>query len=167
LKREVIWPISGKDTSTLVWRNTPAMKRFLRRLLVYFVRDDLFVRVVWLLTGLLPGGIGVLMLIQGATLHLSTIVQVLFYWPISILLTAMGGVAASRCVLSPKSRLARYLDTHLPDAVADEWILLMLVVYVPAAFLTFFLRLLGVKGQRGSSMTRGMMRSSHDRPGHA
>ena len=35
------------------------MKRFLRRLYVPFARDDLFLRVVFLLAGILFGGLGI------------------------------------------------------------------------------------------------------------
>jgi hypothetical protein len=43
------------------------MRRFLRRLLVSFERDDLFLRVVFVLSGVLFGGIGIALLVFVST----------------------------------------------------------------------------------------------------
>lgn len=54
----------------------------------------------------------------------------------------------SRCALPAQSRLARLLDKHPPDAAAEEGLLLLAIIYLPAASLTVLLRSLGVRGQR-------------------
>jgi hypothetical protein len=131
------------------------MKRFLRRLLIPLVRDDLFVRVACFLAGLLFGGLGVAMSVWGATHDLGPKIQVV-YWVIAILFTAWGGFLVSRCVLSAQSRMARFMDRYLPDAVGfEEAVALILAIYLPAALLTLLLRLLGVRGQRTNSMALG------------
>lgn len=130
------------------------MKRFLRRLLIPLVRDDLFVRVACFLAGLLFGGLGVAMSAWIATHHSSPNVQVVG-WIIAIPFTAWGVLLVSRCALSAQSRLARFVGRYLPDGVGEEGVALILAIYLPAALLTLFLRLLGVRGQRTSGMTLG------------
>ena len=125
------------------------MKRLWRHLIVSFERDDLFFRVVFVLSGLLSGGIGIALLVFVST-HTSTspLAEVLF-WTLAILLTAVGGLMATRCALPAHSRLARFLDRKLPDAVGlEESIFLIVAIYLPAALLTLLLRFLGVRGQR-------------------
>jgi hypothetical protein len=131
------------------------MKRFLRRLLIPLVRDDLFVRVACFLAGLLFGGFGIAMSVWGATHDFSPNIQVLC-WVFATPFTAWGGLLVSRCVLSAQSRMVRFVDRYLPDAVGfEEAAALILAIYLPAALLTFLLRLIGVRGQRTSSMTLG------------
>jgi hypothetical protein len=45
------------------------MKRFLRRLIISFQRDDLSLRVVFVQSGLLSGGIGVVFVSTQASAH--------------------------------------------------------------------------------------------------
>jgi hypothetical protein len=125
------------------------MKRLWRRLIISFGRDDLFFRVVFVLSGLLSGGIGIALLVFVSThASASPLAEVLF-WTLAILLTAVGGLMAARCALPAQSRLARFLDRKLPDAVGlEESIFLIVAIYLPAALLTLVLRLLGVRGQR-------------------
>jgi hypothetical protein len=127
------------------------MRRFLRRLLVSFERDDLFLRVVFVLSGVLFGGIGIALLVFVSThAGVSLFAEVLF-WAFAALFTAAGGVMAARCALPAQSRLARFPDRNLPDAVGlEESVLLIAVIYLPAAVLTLLIRFLGVRGQRGS-----------------
>jgi hypothetical protein len=144
------------------------MKRFLRRLVVSFERDDLFLRVVFVLSGLLFGGIGIALLVFVSTqASTSPVVEVLF-WTLAILLTAVGGLMAARCVLPAKSRLARFLDRNTPDAVGlEESVFLIVAIYLPAALLTLLIRFLGIRGQRGSMrdsrsrIARPLARKSH------
>jgi len=125
------------------------MKRLWRRLIISFERDDLFFRVVFVLSGLLSGGIGIALLVFVSThASVSLLAEVLF-WTLAILLTAVGGLMAARCALPAQSRLARFLDRKLPDAVGlEEGIFLIVAIYLPAALLTLVFRLLGVRGQR-------------------
>jgi hypothetical protein len=125
------------------------MKRLWRRLIISFERDDLFFRVVFVLFGLLSGGIGIALLVFVSThASASPLAEVLF-WTLAILLTAVGGLMAVRCALPAQSRLARFLDRKLPDAVGlEESIFLIVAIYLPAALLTLLLRFLGVRGQR-------------------
>jgi hypothetical protein len=125
------------------------MKRLWRRLIISFGRDDLFFCVVFVLSGLLSGGIGIALLVFVSThASASPLAEVLF-WTLAILLTAVGGLMAARCALPAQSRLARFLDRKLPDAVGlEESIFLIVAIYLPAALLTLVLRLLGVRSQR-------------------
>lgn len=123
-----------------------AVKRSLRRLFVSVTRDDLFLRVAWSLAGILFGGFGVALLIAGAATDFGALSYV--YWSIVIPFIAGGAIMVSRCALSARSRLARLLDKHPPDAAAEEGVLLVAIVYLPAACLTILLRSLGVRGQR-------------------
>ena len=64
------------------------MKRFLRRLVISFERDDFFFRVVFILSGVLFGGIGIALLDYGSTYTIAPALAVLF-WTLAILLTAV------------------------------------------------------------------------------
>jgi hypothetical protein len=140
------------------------MKRFFRRLFTQLVRDDLFVRVVCFLAGLLFGGLGVATSIWVATHHLSPAIQVLC-WTFAILFTVWGALLFPRCVLSAHSRMARFIDRYLPDAAGfEDAALLVLAIYLPAALLTLLLRFLSVRGQRTSSMAFVTPRSQLPRP---
>jgi hypothetical protein len=129
------------------------MKRFLRRLIASCERDDLFLRVVFFLSGLLCGGLGVVMLVSVSTHSSASLVAEVLFWAFGILFTVWGGLMASRCALSAQSRIARFLDGKLPDAVGlEEGALLLVAIYLPAVLLTLLIRFLGVRGQRSSSM---------------
>jgi hypothetical protein len=55
----------------------------------------------------------------------------------------------SRCALSVRSRVARFLDKRVPDAVGlEEAALLLIAIYLPAVLLTLLLRFFGVRGQQ-------------------
>jgi hypothetical protein len=125
------------------------MKRFLRRLIISFERDDLFLRVVFVLSGLLPGGIGIALLVFVSThASASPLADVLFR-TLAILLMAVGGLMAARCAVPAQSRLARFLDRNVPDAAGlEDAIFLIGAIYLPAALLTLLIRFLGVRGQR-------------------
>jgi hypothetical protein len=132
------------------------MKRFLRRLVTSFERDDLFLRVVFVLSGVLFGGLGIALLAFVST-HASTspFAEVLF-WTLAILLTAVGGLMAARGALPAPSRLARLLDRNVPDAVGlEEGVLLIVAIYLPAALLTLLICFLGVRGQRSNMHDNG------------
>jgi hypothetical protein len=131
------------------------MKRFfLRRVLFPLVRDDLFVRVVCFLGGLLFGGFGVAILVWVATHHSNPNIQAVC-WIIAIPFAAWGALLVSRCALSAQSRLARFVDRHLPDGVGEEGVALIFAIYLPAALLTLFLGRLGIRGQRIRGTTLG------------
>ena len=130
------------------------MKRFLRGLIIPLVRDDLFLRIASLLGGLLFSLPGVAMWVWGATHNLSAKI-VVGYWVVAILFIAGGGILVSRCVLSVQSRMARFIDSRLPDAPGLEGLALILVIYLPAALLTLLLRFFGVRGQGTSSIILG------------
>jgi hypothetical protein len=85
----------------------------------------------------------------GATHDLGQLLYLRFlYWVIAVALTALGGSWASRFVLSKRSRIARSLDKHVPDAVGfEEAALLLIAIYLPAVLLTLLLRFCGVRGQ--------------------
>lgn len=120
------------------------MKRFLRRLYASAAWDDLFMRVTWSLLGTLFGGLGVVMLVAGAAQGAPYYV---YSW-LGFALTTLGVILISRCALPAQSRLARLLDKYPPDATAEEGVLLVAIVYLPAALLTILLRSIGVRGQR-------------------
>ena len=127
------------------------MKRFFRHLTASLKQNDLFVRVVFVLSGLLFGGIGVALLAFLLTDASASLLAKIFIWPIAILLTSMGGLMAARCALPAQSRLARLLDRNLPDDVGSEGIvLLILVIYLPSVLLTLLMRRLGIRGQRNA-----------------
>lgn len=129
------------------------MKRFWRRLVISCERDDLFLRVVFFLSGLLFGGLGVVMLVFVSTQPSASLVAEVLFWALGILFTVWGGLMASRCALSAQSRIARFLDRKLPDAVGlEESALLIIAIYLPAVLLTLLLSFLGIRGQRSSSM---------------
>jgi hypothetical protein len=141
------------------------MKRFfLRRVLIPLVRDDLFVRVGCFLGGLLFGGFGVAISIWVGTHHSNPNFQAVCLI-IAIPFTAWGALLVSRCALSAQSRLARFIDRYLPDGVGEEGVALIFAIYLPAAFLTLFLRLLGVRGQRTRGMTLGKRTQTARPPG--
>ena len=106
-------------------------------------------RVVFVLSGLLPGSIGIALLVFVSTnASASPLAEVLF-WTLAILLTAVGGLMAARCAVPAQSRLARFLDRNVPDAAGlEDAIFLIGAIYLPAVLLTLLLRLLGVRGQR-------------------
>jgi hypothetical protein len=123
------------------------MKRFLRRLVLSLGWDDLFWRIVGLLGGLFFAAPGVAMSVWGATHDLGAKI-VVGYWAVAILFIAWGGILVSRCVLSAQSRMARFIDSHPPDTHgAEEGIVLILIIYLPAALLTLLLRFFGIRGQ--------------------
>ena len=125
------------------------MKRLFRRLTVSLKQDDLFARVVFVLSGLLFGGLGVAILaFLSMDASVSPLAKVLF-GTIAILLTSMGGVMAARCALPAQSRLARFLDRNLPDAGGlEDAVFLIVAIYLPAMLLTSLMRRLGIRGQR-------------------
>ena len=125
------------------------MKRILRSLFASLLCDDLLLRIICFLGGVLFGGFGVAMSVFGATHDLGPpLLFRVFYWTIAILFAAYGALMFSRCVLSAKSRMARFLRRFLPDAVdLEAGALLILLVYLPAVLLTLLLRFLGVRGQ--------------------
>ena len=139
------------------------MKRFLRRLIFPLVRDDLFVRVLCFLGGLFFGGFGIAMS-WVATQYSSLNIQVLC-WMVAVPLIAWGTLLVSRSALSAQSRLARFVDRHLPDASGEEGIALVFVIYLPAALLTLFLGFLGVRGQRIRGTTLGQRTQAPRPPG--
>jgi hypothetical protein len=130
------------------------MKRFLRRLHLLFARDDLFLRVVWLVTGFCIAGFGVAMCVLGAKQDLGSRLQGL-YWTVAIPIITCGGLLISRCAQSAQSRISRCLDAHLPDAYGEDFVALLVAIYLPAVLLTLLLRLLGVRGQRIRRMAPG------------
>jgi hypothetical protein len=114
-------------------------------------RDDLLVRVIFLLTGTMFGGLGITLLVAGTTTHDldGQMLGRLFFFAVAIVLTAYGGFMLSRCILSVRSRTARRLDRFLPDSPGlEESALLVLLIYLPAVLLTLLLRWIGIKGQR-------------------
>ncbi|KRR17190.1 hypothetical protein CQ14_12400 [Bradyrhizobium lablabi] len=125
------------------------MKRFFRRLTASLRQDDLFERVVFVLTGLLFGGLGVALLAFLSTDASASRMAKVFLWPLAVLLTSAGGLMAARCALPAQSRLARCLDSNLPDAGwLEENVFLIVVIYLPAILLTLLMRRLGIRGQR-------------------
>ena len=125
------------------------MKRFLRRLIISFERDDLFLRVVFVLSGLLPGGIGIALLVFVSTNASASPLADVLFWTLAILLTAVGGLMAARCAVPAQSRLARFLDRNVPDAAGlEDAIFLIVAIYFPAVLLTLLIRFVGVRGQR-------------------
>jgi len=129
------------------------LKRFLHRLVISCERDDLFLRVVFFLSGLLFGGLGVVMLVYASTHSSTSLLAEVLFWVFGILFTAGGGLMVSRCALSAQSRMARFLDRNLPDAAGlEDGALLLIAIYLPAVLLTPFLRFLGLRGQRSNSM---------------
>jgi hypothetical protein len=127
------------------------MKRLLRRLVTSCERDDLFLRVVFVLSGLLFGGLGVVMLVFVSTHSSASLIAEVLFWTFGSLFMVSGGLMASRGALPAQSRLARFLDRNVPDAVGlEEGALLLIAIYLPAVLLTLLIRLLGVRGQRSS-----------------
>ena len=124
------------------------MKRFFCRLTVSLIRDDLFLRVLFAVAGLLSGGLGVAMLAFGLTFSCASLPLLMLYWLFAILFTTLGGLMLPRCALPAHSRLARFWDRHLPDGTGEEALFLLLVVYLPAVLFTLVLRFIGVRGQR-------------------
>jgi hypothetical protein len=132
------------------------MKRSLRRLVISFERDDLFLRVVFLLSGPLFGGIGIALLVFASTHASASPSAEVLFWTLAILFTAAGGLLAARCALPAQSRLAQFLDRNVPDSAGlEEGIFLIVAIYLPAALLTLLLRFLGVRGQRSSTHGNG------------
>ncbi|WP_065752444.1 hypothetical protein [Bradyrhizobium paxllaeri] len=144
------------------------MKRFFRRLTASLKQDDLFERIVFVLSGLLFGGLGVVLLAFLLTDASASPLANALLWTFAILLTSMGGLMAARCALPAQSRLARFLDRNLPDDVGSEGIVLLIfAIYLPAMLLTLLMRRLGIRGQRssiydsGSRIARAPARKSH------
>ena len=125
------------------------MKRFLRRLIISVQRDDLFLRVVFVQSGLLSGGLGIALLVCVSTNASTSPIADVLLWTLAILLTAVGGLMTARCAVPAQSRPARSLDRNVPDAAGlEDAIFLIGAIYLPAPLLTLVLRLLGVPGQR-------------------
>jgi hypothetical protein len=132
-------------------KDASRIRRFIRRHSEPLWRDDLLVRVIFLLTGILFGGLGIGLLMFIATTHdlEGRLFWRFFYLALAIVCTGYGGLLLSRCVLSARSRAARRLDGYLPDTPGlEEGVLLIFLIYLPAVLLTLLLRWFGVKGQR-------------------
>jgi hypothetical protein len=126
------------------------MRRFLRRQCERLTRDDLFVRVVSLLMGLVVGGIGVAMAAAAAPQDFRAWLGWfnLLWWPAALLLVAWGALLLSRSVVPARWRAARLAEKALLDAGSlEDAAALLLVFIVPAALLTLLLRLAGIRGQ--------------------
>lgn len=127
-----------------------AMRQFLRRQYEQLMCDDLFVRVISVLAGIVIGGIGVGMLVTGASQD--SLVWLgwfnLLWWPIAALLTVWGALLLSRCAVPPGSRIAQLAERWLPDpAGPDDGAIAALVFVLPAALLTLLLRRIGIRGK--------------------
>lgn len=126
------------------------MREFLRRRLEPLTRDDLFVRVLSALIGLVAGGIGVAMVVAAASREFIGWLGWfnLVWWPIALLLIFWGALLIARCAVSARSHIARLAEKTVPDPpMPDEATILVLIFVVPAALLTLLLRLVGVSGQ--------------------
>jgi hypothetical protein len=115
-----------------------------------------------LLGGLFFGGVGVA--ISAVAAHRSSVNAQMICWIIAIRFIAWGTLLVSRCALSARSRLARFMDRHLPDGAGEDGVALVFAIYLPAALLTLLLRLLGVRGQRTTDTALGR-RTQTARPG--
>ena len=129
------------------------MKRFWRRLVMSLERDDLFLRVVFVLSGVLSGGLGIALLVFVSTQASASPFAEVLFGTLAILFATAGGLMAARCALPAQSRLARFLDRNVPDAAGlEDAIFLIGAIYLPAVLLTHLLRFLGVRGQRTSGV---------------
>ena len=125
------------------------MRQFLRRLYKSVTRDDLLLRIICFFGGVLAGGIGVALFVFVAMDNFKSLFAQFLCWVITIFFMSYGGLMLLRCVLSARSRTARFIERFLPDAVGlEEGTLLALVIYLPAVLLTLLLHWVGVKGQR-------------------
>lgn len=125
------------------------MRQFLHRLYGSVTRDDLLLRVICFLGGLLAAGMGVGLFAFVAMGDFNSLFARVLCWVITIFFMSYGGLMLLRCVLSARSRTARFTERFLPDAVdLEAGALLALLIYLPAVLLTLLLHWVGVKGQR-------------------
>jgi hypothetical protein len=113
-------------------------------------RDDLFLRVSFLLAGLLLGGLGIGMLSWALT---DTVAHDAI-WPTPLALVlggslcAWGGVLIIRCFVPARWRIARFAETVAPDPTGiRDGAFLVLLCCLPAVLLTLLLRCAGVNGK--------------------
>ena len=123
------------------------MKRFFRRSWIQLVRDDLFIRVAWLIAGTMVGGFGafiVVGLLREAPLSGLTILGLL----IGALFILWGALLISRCMTSSGSRIAALAEKSFPDGVEPAVIVVYLAIFLPTVIVTYGLRWFGIKGER-------------------
>jgi len=115
-------------------------------------RDDLFLRVVFLLFGLAlsAGSLFVALWLAFGHADLGSVWLLAVVWVLSLGFLGLGTLLLCACIASPRSRvarLARRVD-YIPDL--DNFILFVIValvflLIVPSA-LTLILRILGMRG---------------------
>ena len=131
------------------------MKSFLRSFVHSLTKDDLFIRILFLLLGSGIGGLGLYGLhwtITNDTSQDPVWFQMLL-WLIATLLAVWGVLLICRFFVPRGSWLARLAEKLSPDS-ADEGALVLLVVFcLPAVLVTLLCRLVGVRGSTESSGT--------------
>jgi hypothetical protein len=125
-----------------------AMKRLWVWLKNALTRDDLFLRIAFLLIGLPFTGGGIALLTFALGNIRESLGLGLLALGIAILAIAWGALLAARCFVHAKSRIARLAEKWGPDTVDIEPVVAAIViVLLPAVLLTIALRAFGINGE--------------------
>ncbi len=123
------------------------MRAIWKSLLYQFIRDDLFVRVVFALFAMGIGGLGVafclsVFYIEEAVWIMSLMVA------IGLLLICWGCLLFARTFFAPKNRWSKLAEKYHPDTCDGEGIVIIVVLFfLPAVLLTLILRIFGIRGR--------------------
>jgi hypothetical protein len=126
-----------------------SMRRFWRRLVLQFTRDDLFVRVASLWLGAAAASIGAPLFTAMVFSPPDGRLWQAALAAVGGLFTAWGLLQITRCFVPAQSWLARTADKLSADtADLEDGAILVVVFLLPAALVTLVLRRIGVSGQR-------------------
>jgi len=124
------------------------MKQFWRRFLDLFLRDDLFLRTVLFIAGgaLVWGSSFVILELMTDPELRSSVWLAALMWVLVLAFFAWGSVLLCGALAPMRSRIYRAAVRVVPDGYGEEVLVLLVIVFFPAAVLTMLLRLCGLRG---------------------
>jgi hypothetical protein len=124
------------------------MKKLLRVILSPFSRDDLYLRVVQVLCGgtIAYGALAVIRSLLTDAEWSQPAWFAVFAWLLAIAFLVWGSVLLAGAVSPVAWKSYSLARRAIPDGVAEDGILLVVVFFIPAAILTLLLRAFGVRG---------------------
>jgi hypothetical protein len=111
-------------------------------------RDDLFLRLIFLVIGCMLAVIGILMAAFGLFASKEQLWARMLAGPLGVAFVAWGVLVALRCFVAARSRIAAAAEKWFPDpAGIEDAVVLLLLPALPVVLLTLALHALGVRGQ--------------------
>jgi hypothetical protein len=123
------------------------MRNALSRLIEPVIRDDLVLRVIFGLFGLVFGALGValvLLPVRDAS-SLGPSWAILLAAVMSLFLSALAAILLWGCMASPASKIS-HLARRFDLGPSEESIVIAAIVFLPVILLTVFLRAIGLRG---------------------